>query len=224
MTIWSQLTCWMQRSASSNRRPASPRRSTVLWLERLEDRTVPSGGPGTSSTPGGSGSSGGPSATITTAPATPAGTFTINLSAVQQATGPTPLQLLLAGYPVTPSTGPSLSCSMLIVNDPSVLASLAGSTVAMLPVTSPSGQGSTNLTLTFVNTTTGAQVDVPVTVVPPATSGSPATTGSSGGSTSSSTSGGPAPTLNSGSSSTSGSSGSTGSTTTSSPSGSPTTS
>jgi hypothetical protein len=212
MTLWSQVAGWMRCGASANRCRASVnRRNVVLRLEQLEDRMVPSGGPGPTSTSGGSGSSGGPPAIVSTAPAD---TFTINLSAVSQAHGPTPLQVLLTGYPIPPLTGPGQSGSMLVVNDPSVLASLGNSTVALLPVSSPSGSGSTNLTLTLVNTTTGAQVDVPVTVVPTTTSGSPGSSGSTGSSGSSSTLGSAGPTLNSSSPSTSGSSASTGSTTT----------
>src|SRR5262249_49371895 len=154
MALWAQLTRWMRRGDSPDRRRASlTRHNVVLRLESLEDRVVPSGGPGPTSTPGGSGSSGGPAAG---GPTAPGATFTPKLAALSQAYGPTPLQQLLSGYPVPPSSGPNLSGGMLVVNDPSVLASLGNSTVALVPVTSPSGSGSTNLTLTLVNTATGA--------------------------------------------------------------------
>jgi hypothetical protein len=142
-------------------------------------------------------------------------TFTLNMSAVNQATGPTLLSQLISGYPVAPSTGPSLSGDML-VTDPSLLTSLGDSTVALIPV-STSASGSIT-TLTLMNTTTGATVDVPITYAPPPTSGSAGGSGSSGssGSTSGSTT-----TLPSGPAS--GSSGSTGSTSTTSGSSTPAT-
>ena len=102
MTLWSRLTGWMvQHGASVNQRPASPRRrSVVLRFEQLEDRLVPSGGPGTTSTSGGSGTSGGSSGgptVVSTSTATPVVTFTINLSAVTRATGPSVRMILLRG-------------------------------------------------------------------------------------------------------------------------------
>jgi hypothetical protein len=220
MKLWSQLSGWIsQHGASVQRHQTSPRRrSVVLRLEQLEDRLVPSGGTGTSSTSGGSGSSGGssggPTSVVSTTTVSPTITFTLNISAVNQATGPTLLSMLISGYPVAPSTGPSLSGDMLIT-DPSLLTSLGNSTVALIPVTSGSGSITT---LTLVNTTTGATVDVPVTYAPPPTSGSSGTSGSSAssGSTSGSTT-----TLPSGP--TSGSSGSSGSSSTTSGSTTPST-
>jgi hypothetical protein len=121
-------------------------------------------------------------------------TFNLNASAVAQAKGPTPLQQLLSGYPIPPSTGPALNGGMLVVKDPSVLVPLEGSTVALMPVTSISAgtsQNSTTYIFTFVDTSTGLTVEVPVTLVPATSSGSSGGSGSSSAAGSSGSSGGP---------------------------------
>jgi hypothetical protein len=137
------------------KRTAGRRLAPPLCLEVLEERAMLSGGPGPSGGSGG-GSSGGPS-----------GTALVGVSGPQ--------------YPLVPTSGPALTGSLLGQNLTTMPVSLPGSTVAMVPLLTSGGpgtsSGSTSVTLTTTTDPTAGAT--PITVVSlPSTSGGPGPSGS----------------------------------------------
>jgi hypothetical protein len=150
------LASWF-RSLTGNRtapaRKSRPARGP-LCLETLEDRALPSGGPGTSSllsvggpaspggTSGGSGStSGGPAPAILSTGGTGQIVVVTTTSGGGGGPGGGP------GYPLPPTTGPTMTGSGCVTGtDTSVPMPLPGSTVAVVPVllTTSGSSGSTS--------------------------------------------------------------------------------
>jgi hypothetical protein len=180
-TMWSRL---FGRPRSSARARVS---SAAPAVELLEDRLVPSGGPGPSggssgSSPGGSGGGSGPSSppAITSGPS--AGTIvtassgkTFQLGALVTALGAGGMSIsqLFSGYPLAPGGGPALQNDLLTTDPSTVPMSMQNSTVAVVPIllTSSATSGSSgpsSYTLVVLDPTTGATYSMPVTMTAPA--------------------------------------------------------
>ena len=183
-TVWSRL-LGLSRPSPRGRvvgRPAS----ASLAVELLEDRLVPSGGPGPSGVSGGPGpsvsSGGGPGSSsppaITSgtssgviATATSGKTFQLGATLQALASGGLTVSQLFSGYPLAPNGGPSLQGDLLTLSgSSSAPLPMDNSTVAVVPVLLTSG-GSGSYTLVFVDPVTGTNYSVPVNMTPPTTGG-----------------------------------------------------
>ena len=126
---WLHLLTGNHKAPTRSSRPARG----PLWLETLEDRALPSGGPGTSAiVSGGSGSSpGGPTPAILSTGSTGPGQIVVVTTTSGSGGGPGGGP----GYPLPPTTGPTMTGSgCTTTTDTSVPMPLPGSTVAVVPV------------------------------------------------------------------------------------------
>ena len=176
--LWSGLLAFTRpaRRGHSAPRPAG----ASLMVEVLENRLVPSGGPGPSGTSGGPGSSSPPAITSGSSGSvivTGSSGKTFQMGALIQAlsTGGMTISQLFSGYPLAPNGGPSLQGDLLTLGSTSsVPMPMQNSTVAVVPVllTSAGGSGSGSLyTLVLLDPATGATYSVPVSMTSPSTGG-----------------------------------------------------
>jgi hypothetical protein len=167
------LARWFRRG-KENRNASAPSRRLgrqLLRLEVLEDRTLLSGGPGSSALPSGSGSSsGGPSPAILSTGSPDPGQVVVVSTPGGGGPGGGP------GYPLPPVTGPGLSGSFggTSGSTASLPVSLQGSTVAIVPVvmaTSNSGPqpGTSGTPPSGTQSTSGGPTVAPPTPPPPPT-------------------------------------------------------
>jgi hypothetical protein len=166
-----------------HRIPARPAPRTVrhhasLAVEALEDRLVPSGGPGPSGGSGGSGGGPGPSNTQAVVSGSSSGalatgssgkTFQLGSVITSLSTGGVTISQLFSGYPIAPGGGPALQNNLVVLTDPSSVPwSMQNSTVAVVPIlltTSTDTSGSQSYNLVMLDTTTGLTYTVAVNVL-----------------------------------------------------------
>lgn len=177
-TMWSRL-------FGPSRSPDRVRTwSAAPAIELLEDRLVPSGGPGPSGVSGGSGTSGGPGSSSppaitsgssggTIVTASSGQTFQLGALMTALSTGGMTISQLFSGYPLAPGGGPSLQGDLVTTDPSTVPMPMQNSTVAVVPVllASAGGTGYGSYTLVLLDPATGVSYSVPVTMVAPATGG-----------------------------------------------------
>ncbi len=174
-TMWSWL-------FGPSRSPARARTwSAAPAIEVLEDRLVPSGGPGPSGGSDGSGTSGGPgpssppaitsdSSGGTIVTASSGKTFQLGALMTALSTGGMTVSQLFSGYPLAPGCGPSLQGNLVTTDPSTVPMPMQNSTVAVVPVllASAGGTGYGSFTLVLLDPATGVTYSISVNMVAPA--------------------------------------------------------